>query len=311
MKNLELGYVKDLFVLPFDHRSSFEKGLLGISGRQAQPQEVKQLTAYKRIIYDGFLEALENGIPKDAAAILVDQKYGAELLADARKSGIVTCVPVEKSGQNEFDFEHGSDFRQHVEEAAPTFIKALVRYNPDGDAAVNENQRRRLKVLSDYAHSSGYKFMFELLVPATGPQLELVGNDLRAYDSRLRPELTTRGMIELQDAKVEPDVWKLEGTEDPDAIRSFVEQAWAGDRDDVGVIILGRGEDEERVRQWLTAGAKTIGVVGFAVGRTVFWQPLADYKEGVISRTGAVNRIADTYQRLYELFIDARATATA
>ena len=304
-----LGYRKDLFVLPFDHRSSFERGLLGISGREADPQEVEQLSGYKRIIYEGLLEAIENGVPKESTAVLVDQKYGADLLADARQLGIVTCAPVEKSGQNEFDFEYGDEFRQHVEEAAPTFTKALVRYNPDGDASVNENQRRRLKVLSDYAHSSGYKFMFELLVPATESQLESVARDSHAYDLQLRPGLTTRVIAELQDSGVEPDVWKLEGTEHPMAVRSFVEQARADGRNGVGVIILGRGENEERVHEWLTTGAKTDGVVGFAVGRTVFWQPLVDYTEEMISRADAVSRIAGTYQRLYNLFIDARSRA--
>ena len=149
-----VGYNQDLFVLPFDHRSSFEAGLLGISGRQANPQEVEQLAAYKRIIYDGFLRALEQGVPQETAAILVDQKYGREILADARKRDIITCVPVEGSGQPEFDFEYGEGFRGRLQEAAPTFAKALVRYNPDGDARVNEIQRRRLKVLSDYAHEA-------------------------------------------------------------------------------------------------------------------------------------------------------------
>ncbi len=304
-----LGYRKDLFVLPFDHRSSFERGLLGISGRQADPREVEQLSGYKRVIYEGLLEAVESGIAKESSAILVDQKYGAQILADAREQGIITCAPVEKSGQTEFDFDYGADFKQHIEEAAPTFTKALVRYNPDGDAGGNENQRRRLKVLSDYAHSSGYRFMFELLVPATESQLESVAQDSRAYDLELRPEITTRTMAELQDAGIEPDVWKLEGTEDSEAMRSFVEQARASGRNDVGLIILGRGEDEERVREWLSTGAKTEGVVGFAVGRTVFWQPLLDYKDDKTSRAEAVSRIAGTYQGLFELFLESRAKA--
>ncbi len=306
-----LGYPKGLFVLPFDHRSSFERGLLGISGRQPDSGEVEQLSAYKRIIYEGLLEALSNGVPKESAAMLVDQKYGARLLAEAKALGIVTCVPVEKSGQSEFDFEYGDDFRQHIENAAPTFTKALVRYNPDGDATANENQRRRLATLSDYAHSNGYKFMFELLVPATESQAEAVAQDIQAYDLKLRPELTTRTMAELRDVGVEPDVWKLEGTEDPEAARSFVAQARAGGRSDVGLIILGRGENDERVREWLSVGAKTDGVVGFAVGRTVFWQPLVDHKDGLISRAAAVGRIAEKYQGLYELFLDARAQAAA
>ncbi|MFQ5998316.1 MAG: 2-deoxy-5-keto-D-gluconate 6-phosphate aldolase domain-containing protein [Candidatus Bathyarchaeia archaeon] len=301
-----LGYRKDLLVLPFDHRSSFEKGLMGIRGRQAIAKEVVQLSAYKQIIYEGLLEAIKNGVPKESAAILVDQKYGAGLLRDAKKFGIVTCAPVEKSGQKEFDFEYGDDFRKYINEAAPTFTKALVRYNPDADATMNKIQRHRLKVLSDYAHSNGYKFMFELLVPATENQEEEVDHDRQTYDLQLRPELTTRAMAELQNGEVEPDVWKLEGTENFEAARSFVIQAHAGGRNDVGIIILGRGENEERVRKWLSVGAKTDGVIGFAVGRTVFWQPLVDYRDGKISRSEATSRIANSYQRLCKLFIDAR-----
>ena len=306
-----LGYDQDLFILPFDHRSSFEMGLLGISGRQADSQEVEQLAAYKRVIYEGFLEALETGVPTDTAAILVDQKYGKALLADANSRGITTCTSVEKSGQTEFDFEYGDDFQSRLRDAQPVFAKALVRYNPEGDTSTNENQRRRLKVLSDYAHSAGYKFMFELLVPATEGQLDSAGRDAHIYDQRVRPELTVRAIRELQAAGVEPDVWKLEGMDDREAARGVASQAKADGRNKVGLIVLGRGEDEDRVRDWLAIGAQTDGVIGFAVGRTVFWQPLVDYKDGGISRTEAVGRIASTYQQLHRFFLDARAAALA
>ncbi len=206
-----LGYDKDLFILPFDHRSSFEAGLLGVQGRQADPQEVEQLASYKRVIYEGFLEALEKGVPVGTAAILVDQKYGEELLADANKRGITTCTSVERSGQPEFDFEYGENFTQRLRDTGPTFAKALVRYNPGGDGSVNENQRRRLKVLSDHAHSVGYKFMFELLVPATEGQIESVGRDLHAYDRNLRPELIEGGISELQQAVVDRMSGSLRG----------------------------------------------------------------------------------------------------
>ena len=311
MNAQSIGYRQDLFVLPFDHRGSFETGLLGIRGRRPTPQEVERLAAFERIVYDGFLQALDGGVPTDAAAILVDQKYGRELLADARERGIITCVPVEKSGLAEFDFEYGDSFGERLEDAAPTFAKVLVRYNPDGDAGVNETQRRRLRVLSDHVHATGYRLMFELLVPATEGQLESAGRDERAYDLRLRPELAVRAMAEIQTAGIEPDVWKLEGIEDHGAARDLVAQARTKGRDAVGIIILGRGEDEERVASWLATGAQTEGVIGFAVGRTVFWQPLVDHKEGLISRSEAAGRIAETYRRLHELFVGARVGAAA
>lgn len=306
-----LGYGKNLFILPFDHRSSFEAGLLGIRGRPASPDEVEQLSAYKRVIFEGFLEALEQGVPGDIAAILVDQKYGEAILADANRRGITTCTSVEKSGQAEFDFEYGDDFGKRLRDAAPTFAKALVRYNPDGDGAGNANQRRRLKVLSGHTHSAGLKFMFELLAPATESQLEAAGQDSHVYDRDVRPDLVVRSIKELQEAGIEPDVWKLEGVDDRQAAGNVVAQARAGGRDNVGVIVLGRGENEQRVQDWLTIGAQTEGVIGFAVGRTVFWAPLVEYKDGGISRAEAVSRIAGTYGRLYRLFIDARAKAAA
>ena len=306
-----LGYDKDLFILPFDHRSSFEAGLLDIRNRQADPGEVEKLAAYKRVIYEGFLEALDLGVPVETAAILVDQKYGEQLLANARERGITTCTSVEKSGQPEFDFEYGDDFGRRLEDAAPTFAKTLVRYNPEGDSTSNQNQRQRLKVLSDYSHSAGYKFMFELLVPATEGQLESVGQDRHAYDLKVRPQMTVRAIEELQGAGIEPDVWKLEGMDDRDAASSVVAQATADGRDKVGIIVLGRGEDGQRVQDWLAIGAQTPGFIGFAVGRTVFWQPLVDYKDGSISRAEAVSRIARSYQRMYLVFVGARSAATA
>ena len=165
-----------------------------------------------------------------------------------------------------FDFEYGPEFGLRIGEVAPTFAKALVRYNPEADGDVNRLQRQRLKVLSDYAHTAGYKFMFELLVPATERQMESVGQNGRTYDTHFSPELTVRTIKELQEEGIEPDVWKLEGMEDREAARDVVAQARIGGRDRVGVIVLGRGEDEECVREWLATGAETKGVIGFAVG---------------------------------------------
>lgn len=304
-----LGYSKDLFILPFDHRSSFEEGLLGIKRRAADSEETQQLAAYKRVIYDGFLQAIEQGVPAETAAILVDQKYGEDILSDANNRGIITCTSVEKSGQPGFDLEYGDGFAQRLRDASPTFAKVLVRYNPGGDSHSNDDQKQKLKLFSGHAHSVGYKFMFELLVPPTEDQLESVGKDLHAYDLQVRPRLAVRAIKELQEAGIEPDVWKLEGVDDRDAAKDVVAQARDGERANVGIIVLGRGEDEDRVRGWLTVGAQTEGVIGFAVGRTVFWQPLLSLRDGALSRAEAVSRIAGTYRGLYQLFMEARSGA--
>jgi 5-dehydro-2-deoxygluconokinase len=70
----------------------------------------------------------------------------------------------------------------------------------------------------------------------------------------------------------------------------------------VGCIILGRGEDDTKVREWLAAAAPVPGFIGFAVGRTSFWSPLVDWRANQISRAQAVEEIAWRYREFVKLF---------
>src|SRR5205823_11981710 len=134
----------------------------------------------------------------------------------------------------------------------PTFCKVLVRYNPEGNKDLNRRQAARLKQLSDYLHTTGHLYMFELLVPAEADQLQRLGNDKKAYDLQLRPALMVQAIRELQETGVEADVWKIEGIEQSEDCQKVVAAARRAGRDKVGCIILGRGEDDKKVRQWLT-----------------------------------------------------------
>src|SRR5271166_4757320 len=147
-----LGFNQPLYILPFDHRGSFQKKMLGWDG-ELSPQQTAEIAAAKRVIYDAFVTAVAAGVPKDKAGILVDEQFGAAILRDAAAAGYTTACPAEKSGQDEFDFEYGEDFAQHIEAFHPTFCKVLVRYNPQGDQSLNQRQSDRLKRLSDYLHS--------------------------------------------------------------------------------------------------------------------------------------------------------------
>ena len=154
--------------------------------------------------------------------------------------------------------------------------------------------------------------MFELLVPAEKAQLEKVKGDKKAYDLEIRPELMVRTIQELQSAGIEPDVWKIEGLDRREDCEKIVETAKAGGRSAVGCIILGRGEDDQKVLEWLTTAAKVPGFIGFAVGRTDFWQPLVDWLGKTISRENAVDRMAHRYREFVDAFESARAeTSTA
>src|SRR5262249_33077275 len=225
------------------------------------------------------------------AGILVDEQFGADILRNARMQGFVTACPAEKSGQNEFDFEYGEEFAQHIEAMRTTFCKVLVRYNPEGDRSVNLRQLARLKRLSEYLHTkSSSLFMFELLVPADKAQLDSVGGDSKEYDRQIRPRLMLQAICEIQDAQVEPDVWKIEGLDGREDCERIVATVRRGGRDTVGCIVLGRGEDDEKVRQWLATAATVAGFIGFAVGRTSFWGPLVRF--GPKGKRGAAAGIA-------------------
>ena len=305
-----IGFDKPLYVLPFDHRATFQTQMFGWKGALTLDQTA-QITGAKQVIYEGFKAAIASGVPKDKAGILVDEQFGAAILRDAAESGYSTSCPVEKSGQEEFDFEFGEEFGKHIEAFHPTYCKVLVRYNPEGDRALNVRQSSRLRRLSDYLHrESRSLFMFELLVPPLKAQLERFRADKGAYDLELRPQLMVRAIEELQNAAVEPDVWKIEGLDRGHDCENIVAAARRGGRRKVGCIVLGRGEDDVKVCHWLTTAAATPGFIGFAVGRTTFWEPLMAWRQKQITREGAVAAIARRYQEFVDIF-EARLLAAA
>jgi myo-inositol catabolism protein IolC len=261
-----------------------------------------------QVIYDSFKDAVTAGVPKEKAGILVDEQFGAAILHDAAAQGYVTACPAEKSGQDEFDFEYGEYFAKHIEAFGPTFCKVLVRYNPEGDEALNQRQSARLKSLSDYLHSGSHRlFMFELLVPAEQAQLDSVKGDKKAYDLEIRPGLMVKAIEQLQDAGVEADVWKIEGLDRREDCEKIVVAARRNGRDKLRCIVLGRGEDDKKVHQWLATAARTPGFIGFAVGRTVFWEPLVEMRDKKILLDAAVDEVARRYQALVDIFEKARA----
>jgi myo-inositol catabolism protein IolC len=303
---MDIGYDKPLYILPFDHRASFEKGLFGFSP-PLSGEQTATVAASKQVVYEGLKAAMAQGVPREAAGILVDEQFGAAILRDARAQGYITAAPVEKSGQNEFNFEYGDTWREHIAEFKPTFIKALVRYNPEDDEAMNRRQAARLKDLGEYAHSQGQKFMFELLVPMTKEQSDRLEGDQHLYDHDLRPSLMISAIKELQGLGVEPDVWKIEGLDRRDDAAAVAAAAQRDGRGKVGCILLGRGSNEAGIIAWLKAAAPLPAFIGFAVGRTSFWDALSGLRDKKISRDQAVADIAARYVKWVHTFEEARA----
>ena len=218
-------------------------------------------------------------------------------------------MPAEKSGQNNFDFEYGDDFGAHIEKFDPDFVKVLVRFNSDGDAQMNETQLGELKRLSDYLQEHGRKFLFELLVPAEDAQLESVGGDTDRYDAELRPELMRRAIEDIQDFGIVVDVWKIEGVDAREDAEMLAEVTRRDGRDGVKCVLLGRGASNEKVDHWLQQAAPVEGFIGFAIGRSIWWDALKGFLEGNIERADAAEQIADNYLRFIKVYDDAEASA--
>lgn len=294
---MSLGYNRPLYLLPFDHRHSYVSGMFHVTPRLTADQH-EEIVESKQVIYDGFRRALGHEVPIASAGILVDEEFGTGILRDAARNGYVTALSTEKSGSHEFEFEYGAAFAKHIETFKPTFAKALVRYNPEGDAALNQRQTSRLRRLSDYCRTAGQRFMFELLVPATEAQPDRARAEATSYDQLMRPALMLQTIRTLQDAGVEPDIWKIEGLDRREDCERVVTTARRDGRDDVGCIVLGRGADVNRVVGWLETAASVPGFIGFAVGRTTFWDPVADYVakkgdagEGCVAHCQALSRM--------------------
>jgi len=299
---MALGYDGKLYILAFDHRGSFQKKMFGIAG-DPTPEETATIADAKQLIYEGMALAADRGVENEAVGVLVDEQFGGDIPREAKAKGLKLAMPVEKSGQDEFDFQYGDDFGAHIERFDPDFSKVLVRYNPDGDAVMNERQLGRLKRLADWLHDNGRKFLFELLVPAEPAQLEAVGGDTDRYDAELRPELMRRAIEAIQDFGIEVDVWKIEGVDAQADAQMLAEQTRSGaGRENVVCVLLGRGASDAKVDHWLREAAPVDGFVGFAIGRSIWWDALRGFLDGSVSREDAASRIADNYLRFIKVY---------
>jgi myo-inositol catabolism protein IolC len=296
------GYDGKLYILAFDHRGSFQKKMFGIDG-EPTPEQTETIADAKRLIFEGMLEAVSRGAQPGATGVLVDEQFGSDIPARAREHGLKLAMPVEKSGQDEFDFEYGDQFGSHIERYDPDFAKVLVRYNPDADAEMNQMQLGRLRRLSDWLHERERKFLFELLVPATDEQLSSVGGDSDRYDAELRPELMRRAIAAIQDAAIEADVWKIEGVAERADAAMLAEQTRSGERrQGVVCVLLGRGAANEQVEHWLQVAAPVDGFIGFAIGRSIWWDALKGYLAEELERGDAVSQVADNYLHFVEIY---------
>jgi 5-dehydro-2-deoxygluconokinase len=76
-------------------------------------------------------------------------------------------------------------------------------------------------------------------------------------------------------------------------------------------VVLGRGASDDKVDQWLRAGAPVDGYVGFAIGRSIWWDALKGFLDGSIEREDAAQQIAEKYLRFVRVYQEAESAVSA
>jgi myo-inositol catabolism protein IolC len=299
------GAADSLFILAMDHRASFAKDLFNITGTPS-PEDVARMRTAKSLIYEGLCQVTADSGGR--LGVLVDEHYGSPVAKAARRHGVVLAMPIEKSGVPVFELEYGDRFAEHVAAFDPDFVKVLVRYNPDDPPEVRDTQLSRLNAVSDWAAGEGRRWLFELLVPPTPTQLA-EGGGPDGYDRDVRPGLTATVIAQLQAGGVHPSIWKLEGY-DTTAGAEQVLAVVAADRDHpASCIVLGRDAPVVRVERWLRIAAADPRYAGFAVGRTIWEQPLRAHLAHQIQTDQLVDQVAHTYSGLIHTYVNARRTS--
>jgi myo-inositol catabolism protein IolC len=308
---MALGYDGKLYILAFDHRGSFQTKMFGIDG-DPTPEETETISDAKKLIFEGMEKAVERGLDPSTAGVLVDEQFGSDIPELSAKRGLSLTMPVEKSGVDEFQFQYGDDFGAHIEKYDLLASKVLVRFNPDGDPEMNKRQTERLKELADWLHANDRKFLFELLVPAEQEQLDSVDGDVDRYDAELRPDLMRRVIEHFQNEGVEVDIWKIEGVDTREDAQMLSDQARKGEgRENVKSVLLGRGASDDKVDHWLREAAPVEGFIGFAIGRSIWWDALKGFLDKSMERDAASDLIADKYLRFVKVYEEAAKSVEA
>ena len=295
---------RHLFLLAMDQRDSIEEKLYRLDTAPS-PVDAASIAANKLLVYRGLLDAVAE-LPDGAVpGFLVDEQYGASPAVLARDDeSIVLAMPIEASGRQWFDFAYGDTWRSHAEFFRPEHAKVLVRDNPGLDAGERAQQARRLAEVSAWATAGGRALILELLVPATEDDLAKVDGDADRYDAEIRPGLTVQAMEFLQDRGVEPAVWKIEGL----ASRESAERIAATARRDARraqCIVLGRHAPAEQLNEWLRIAAPVDGFLGFAIGRSIWWDVIEGRLSGELDEAEARRRIAANYTGFVRTYLDA------
>lgn len=284
------GAREELLVLAFDHRAQLE----ALAQKVGAP--VSRLPALKSLLATAGFHAADRGGFLDRLGLIIDDRYGAEALAAWTGQNLWLARPVEvpqaDAPHPQLAFESGTEVgprlrtwpREHV-------IKCLVFLNPDaleGEAA----QLGRLLQLQAAAQDTEHALMLEVIPRGAGAKME---------PGRLPVLLDW-----LYAHGVRPDWWKLPPLPDAegwDALEGVVARR---DPHCCGVLLLGLEAPFEVLAESFRAAAGAQVVRGFAVGRTLFAGPSAEWLAGKIGDDQLIEQVTAAFSRLAQAWRRAR-----
>ncbi|WP_328474173.1 2-deoxy-5-keto-D-gluconate 6-phosphate aldolase domain-containing protein [Streptomyces sp. NBC_00448] len=176
---------------------------------------------------------------------------------------------------------------------------------PGFDPGRRAQQAADLAQVSSWAEDAGRPLILELLVPASDSDRQAVGDDTDRYDAEIRPGLTVAVIEYLQDHGVQPAIWKIEGLERHEDTEAVPAAARRGGRN-AECIVLGRHAPHDRLDHWLKVAASVAGFVGFAIGRSIWWDPLHAHLRHRSTAREARRRITANYLDFARCYLMAR-----
>jgi 5-dehydro-2-deoxygluconokinase len=277
-----------VYMLAADHRWQWEEWC----DAHAMPRT--RIPEVKRLAFDGFLRARDRSADvRSFGALLVDEQYSAPVIAEARKAGVNVGTPAEKAGA--FPLAWSTDPFSRALTGA--FVKVLVRHRSDDEPATIRGQWEKLDALQAWCRAEDKPLVVEILV-ARRDEPE------QAFEAVGRPAMLAGFIGEAYRRGLTPGFWKIEGTLSPEGARTIDEAIAAHPA--CRQIILGKAADAATIHRWFAAAAASRTAAGFAIGRSVFWEPSVAFLTGAQTADRASAGIAANYLQLVDAWQRSR-----
>lgn len=271
----------DLCIFAFDHR----KQLVDMAEKcGADPKRIPKLKTL--LLKAAEQTAREEGIYDGHAGILADTTFGQAALNEITGKKWWIGRPIELPSSRPLRLEHGDLGSQLISWPIEHTVKCLAFYHPADSAELKAEQDEKLKEVYQACCRTGHELLIEIILPANMEQKESYYTDMIAHFYRIG---------------IKPDWWKLPGVSAQTwaDISAVIEQ---NDKYCRGILILGLDAPESQFESVFKASADAPLVKGFAVGRTIFGQPSADWLAGKLDDQQLIEAVSERYRRLIRLW---------